>query len=247
MQPIKSHKNIIIFMTGKNDCSIESIAQSMVALWEELTPSQYDLLTEHLDIRKFKKNEVIYKDYERPTKALCLIKGKVKIYKEGIGGKSQIIRVFKPIEFLGYRAYFAGENYKTSAMAIEACIIARFPINVLDKLIEENPCVSKYFIKNLSNILGLSDNRIVTLTQKHVRARISDTLLFLKDSYGLEADNHTLGICLRREDIANMSNMTTSNAIRTLSAFANEKLISINGRKIQILEEEMLRKISRQG
>ena len=41
--------------------------------------------------------------------------------------------------------------------------------------------------------------------------------------------------------------MTTSNAIRTLSNFAAEKLIAIDGRKIKILEEDKLRKISRIG
>ena len=41
--------------------------------------------------------------------------------------------------------------------------------------------------------------------------------------------------------------MTTSNAIRTLSNFASEKLISIDGRKIKILDEERLKKISKIG
>jgi hypothetical protein len=41
--------------------------------------------------------------------------------------------------------------------------------------------------------------------------------------------------------------MTTSNAIRTLSLFANEKLITIDGRKIKIIEEDKLRKISKIG
>ena len=41
--------------------------------------------------------------------------------------------------------------------------------------------------------------------------------------------------------------MTTSNAIRTLSSFASEELIAIDGRKIKILEEEKIRKISEEG
>jgi hypothetical protein len=38
--------------------------------------------------------------------------------------------------------------------------------------------------------------------------------------------------------------MTTSNAIRTLSAFANEKIILLKGRKISILDEAKLQRIS---
>lgn len=52
---------------------------------------------------------------------------------------------------------------------------------------------------------------------------------------------------MSREDLANLSNMTTSNAIRTLSAFAAEKLIVIDGRKIKIIQEKELERISKLG
>ena len=76
---------------------------------------------------------------------------------------------------------------------------------------------------------------------------MAESLLFLKDTYGVEEDGFTLSIYLSREDLANLSNMTTSNAIRTLSNFATEKLIAIDGRKIKIIEEDKLRKISKIG
>ena len=41
--------------------------------------------------------------------------------------------------------------------------------------------------------------------------------------------------------------MTTSNAIRTLSSFAYEKIIAIDGRKIKIVNDEELKKISQLG
>ena len=50
-----------------------------------------------------------------------------------------------------------------------------------------------------------------------------------------------------REDIANLSNMTTSNAIRTLTSFVNEKLLIVDGRQIKIIDEDSLRKISKFG
>jgi hypothetical protein len=41
--------------------------------------------------------------------------------------------------------------------------------------------------------------------------------------------------------------MTTSNAIRTLSTFATESVISIEGRKIKILDPGRLERISTLG
>ena len=67
------------------------------------------------------------------------------------------------------------------------------------------------------------------------------------DHYGYEEDGETLKIYMAREDIANLSNMTTSNAIRTLSAFVQEKIITVDGRRIKIVDEESLRNISKFG
>ena len=41
--------------------------------------------------------------------------------------------------------------------------------------------------------------------------------------------------------------MTTSNAIRTLSQFATEKIVETQGRKIKIEREDVLRKIAHLG
>ena len=103
------------------------------------------------------------------------------------------------------------------------------------------------FSRQRSKDLGISDERAVSLTQKHRRGRMADSRLFLKDTYGVEEDQCTLSNYLSREDLANLSNMTTSNAIRTLSNFAAEKLIIIDGRKIKLIEEEKLKRISKIG
>lgn len=115
------------------------------------------------------------------------------------------------------------------------------------EIIHENNDVAIYFIKQLANLLGHADEQTVNLTQKHIRGRLAEALLRLKSKYGTEEDGMTLSISLSREDLANLSNMTTSNAIRTLSAFASESLIAIDGKNIKLLDEDKLHKTSKNG
>ena len=72
-------------------------------------------------------------------------------------------------------------------------------------------------------------------------------MLSIKEKYGVAKDESTLNISMSREDLANLSNMTTSNAIRTLSSFAQEKIIVIDGKKIKIVDYEKLHNISEMG
>ena len=231
----------------KKELSEAEIAKSIPDLWQPLTEEQRILLAQNFTIQKYKKNETIYCEGETPTHLMCLLTGKVKIYKDGVGGRSQIIRVIKSHEYFAYRAYFAEEDYVTAAAAFEPCTICLIPMPTIISLIQENAELAMFFIRQLSIDLGISDERTVSLTQKHIRGRLAESLLFLKDTYGVEEDQCTLSIYLSREDLANLSNMTTSNAIRTLSNFAAEKLIIIDGRKIKLIEDDKLQKISKIG
>ncbi len=204
-------------------------------------------LSENHKCDHLRKGETIYREGAKPSGLICLSAGKVKIYKEGIGGREQIVRMARPVGFIGYRALFAEENYMASALAIEDSTICIINRESLFAVLKTNSELSLSIIRSFATELGFSNSRTVTLTQKHIRGRLAESLIFLKDTYGLEADNKTIKVYLSREDIANLSNMTTSNAIRTLSNFASENVISVTGRKIKIIDFEQLERISEHG
>lgn len=231
----------------RNEQKKEEAIAAMSELFEPLTPEQRQLVEESLTLQTYKKNAVIYEEGERPAALCCLLSGKTKIYKRGTGGRTQIVGVNRAVQYFGYRAYFAGQKYTTSAAAFEKCVVAKVPLRVITAIVRENAPLAWYFIRTLSMQLEQMSVRAVNLTQKHIRGRLAENILFLKQSYGLEEDNSTLSIYLSREDLACLSNMTTANAIRTLSQFAAEKLIAIDGRKIKLIDEEALTKISEMG
>lgn len=221
--------------------------EDLAGMWTILTSEEKRIIIDNFEIHNFKKNQIIYAEHETPEYLWCLLKGKVKIYKDGVGGRQQILRLIRPVQYFGYRAYFAQEPYVSSTSAFEPSTLGTLPMQIVCNLIDGNKDIAWFFIHDLSRNLGNSDSRIVNLTQKHIRGRLAEALIVLLDSYGYEDDNVTLKIYMSREDIANLSNMTTSNAIRTLSGFVNEKLIVVDGRNIKILNEPQLRKISKFG
>lgn len=216
-------------------------------LWLPLTEEQRKLLTDNVTLRRYRKNDIIYHENETPSHLFCLLEGKVKIYKEGVGGRQQIVRMAKLNEFFGYRAALANTDYITEAAAFEDTTVCMIPIGVIKQLIAENQHIALYFIQHLAQLLGHADEHTVNLTQKHLRGRLAEAILRMKDNFGTEDDGLTLAIAPSREDLANLSNMTTSNAIRTLSSFVGEGLIATDGRRIIIQDEQQLRQISAMG
>ncbi len=223
------------------------IHEDMAEIWSILDGDEKRLIVDNFNIQTFKKNQFIYAEGEEPEFLWCLLKGKVKKFKEGVGGRVQILRLIRPVQYFGYRAYFAHEPYVSSAAAFEPSTLGAIPLELVRSMIDKNRQLAWFFIRELSRNLGGSDTRIVNLTQKHIRGRLAEALMVLRENYGYEDDEATLKIYMSREDLANLSNMTTANAIRTLSTFVDEHLITVDGRRIRIINEGQLRKISKFG
>lgn len=216
-------------------------------LWNTLTDEEKSRLATKIEVVHYEKNEVIHYDGDESRYVWMLLRGKVRIYKEGIGQRPQIIRLLKPYDIFGYRACTVNEPYNSSASAFEDSIVYRLSREEFNALIRSNGALCYQVMLMMAKDLAFSEIQTVNLTQKHIRGRLAESLLLLLNNYGYEPDGKTIAMLLPREDLANMSNMTTSNAIRTLSQFAQEGLLEIDGRHIRILNEKALEKISRLG
>ena len=226
---------------------IEFCLEGPHSVFKTLPQKEKETLVQHHTYALYRKGELLVKEGEKPHGLICLAMGKVKSYKEGVGGREQILRMIRPQGFIGYRAIFAESTYCSSSVAIEDSAICIFEKDCVIRIIKRNPDLAMKFMRIFAEDLGFSNNRTVSLTQKHIRGRLAESLLVLRDTYGYENDGKTINVYLSREDIANLSNMTTSNAIRTLSNLASEEIIAIEGRKIMILDSSKLERISEIG
>jgi CRP/FNR family transcriptional regulator, polysaccharide utilization system transcription regulator len=229
------------------DTSNTSNQEPKKSIFRYLSQEEKAELEQHMVRLTVKRNDFIFREGDKPSAFITLEEGKVKIFKEGVGGREQIVRMVKPGGFVSYRSLIAGENHISSAMALEDSVMFVIePDYFFEKLIK-NPNVALRLLTKLAKELGFSNSRTVNLTQKHIRGRLAESIILLRDKYGIEPDGTTINAYLSREDLASLSNMTTSNAIRTLSSFVVEKVIAIDGRKLKILDLSKLERISKLG
>lgn len=217
------------------------------SLFSSLDENSKSILKQTTICKSYRKGEHIYEEGNQTAGLICLISGKVKITKKGVSGRDQIVRMAKPVGFIGYRAFFAEENHIASAEALEDSIACILKTELVRGIVRSNSDFAMNIIRALATDLGFSNRRTVTLTQKHIRGRLAESLLVLRETYGCEEDGLTLKVSLSREDLANLSNMTTSNAIRTLSNFAAEGVVELIGKQIRIVDWDNMERISHLG
>ena len=213
--------------------------------WSLLSESEREELLIWSSYYIYKRGEVIYEPKSIPQNAYILVHGQVKITQDG--DRTQILRLVRSKELFGYHAYFASGSSLTRASAVEDSLVCLIPIRSLELILLANPRVGLYFMSDLSKRLRESREQTMSLTQKHTRGRLAESLLLLKDKFGTEPDGHTIRAYLTRNELADLSNMTTSNAVRTLRSFNDEGVIHLDGRRITIRDEEKLQLISKLG
>jgi CRP-like cAMP-binding protein len=226
---------------------IELCLESPSALFKDLNQKEKEEIIQHHTVTKIKKGVFLFSEGEKARGLICLVTGKAKVFRTGVAGREHIIRMLKDQDLAGLHSLFTENTWSASAVAIEDSIICTIDKQCLLRIIRSNPDLSMKISRLLSEELGYSYDKMVSLSQKHVRGRLAESLLMLCRKYGVEADGKTINASLSRNDIAHLSNMTTSNAIRTLSNLASEGNIKIKGRKITILNFDNLERISEQA
>jgi CRP-like cAMP-binding protein len=229
------------------DPYIEICIEGASSVFRGLTQQDKELLDQRHFVSTFRKGETIIGENSKPRGITCLVAGKAKLVKIGAGNREQIIKLIRPQNFISYRTLFSDNSFLFDVVALEESAVVIFDKHAMSGMLRQNGELAVRFIKAVSEDLVFTNNRLVSLTQKHVRGRVAESILLIMETYGLAADGKTLKAMLSREDIAHLSNMTTSNAIRTLSAFASEKIIALDGRKILIIDQKKLEAISESG
>jgi CRP/FNR family transcriptional regulator, polysaccharide utilization system transcription regulator len=226
---------------------IEQLLESSASVFNDLNTKDKEMIAHHITISRIKRKGLLFSEGEKTRGPLYLASGKAKVYRVGVGGREHILRMLTSGDVTGFHLLFSENIWNASSIAVEECITCTIEKHNLLKVLRNNAELSLRVTQMISNELSYSYNKMVSLTQKHVRGRLVESLLMLVAIYGYEADGRTINICLSRTDIAHLSNMTSSNAIRTLSNLAAEGNIKIKGRKITILNYQNLERISEQA
>ncbi|MFT5777215.1 MAG: CRP-like cAMP-binding protein [Crocinitomicaceae bacterium] len=186
---------------------------------------------EHLSERKgnnfYKKGQALFYEGNHASGLYCIHKGRVKLSILGEDGKEQIVRFAKTGDILGYRSMLSDESYHASASAMEDCSICHISKEKFNRILEKDPKHSIKVMQLLSKDLRGAEQLLIDITQKTVKERIAESLITLKNTFGLKDDDQTLNVVFARAEIADMAATTTETTIRTLAQLSDESLIGL--------------------
>ena len=192
----------------------------------------------------FRKGETICKQGALTNHIMLLSEGLTKIYLESSHDRNFIIKIAKPFDFIGLSSLYGENTYTFSVAALVPCSVYLVEKETLKNIFFKNPDFAYQAMKWFSQNFSLLLDKMSSVSNKQSLGRMSDVLLYLaKDIFS----NNTIEGCISRKDIAELAGLSTESAVRILSEFKSDSIVTLNRNEIQIVNEELLRTISMSG
>lgn len=201
---------------------------------------------DHKTTNTYKKGQVVFYEGNEAFGLYCVFSGRVKLYKTGVDGRQQIVRIAGPGDLLGYRSLFAQEPYHATAETLEDATICCIDRNAFFPTLSKNPKLALNIIRKLAKELRAAEDLATSIAQRSVRERMAELLLMLKETYGKQTKKgFVIDLKLSREEVGEMIGITQETAIRLLSEFKKDGMIDVHEREITVLNPKALLETAR--
>ena len=188
--------------------------------------------------KKISKGSIIINQGESINDFIYLKEGLVKLFRNTPMGE-QIISMGKPKDFVSLLSVFASEKYSYSVQALDESVVCILNMDEIKSLITTNGAFAMSLITTLNKASESILFNYLDMSHKRLAGRVASVLLYFSEVFHSE----TFELPITRKEIAQLINMSSENVIRTISDFRRDNIINVYGKRIHILNKDMLIKI----
>lgn len=209
-----------------------------------LDEEQLNLLSKNCYESEVKKGEVILRSGALTSHIIYLKSGYVKEFVTGRNNKSKIIQIIKHHSFLGLHSLFGDRVNHYSYAALIDLKICYIDMNVFKQFVKEKGGFAQEILEYVCKESLNNYFHFINQSHKRINGRFADVLLYFSENIFYSSNFNLL---LSRQELADLMGISRENTIRVLTKFKEDGIININGRKIEILNMNTLKMISKNG
>ncbi|MHB9056413.1 MAG: Crp/Fnr family transcriptional regulator [Paludibacteraceae bacterium] len=212
-------------------------------------------ITSHLDERSleelnanhisvsFKKGDSIIKQGTFSTNVAFLRTGLVKVHIAG-PHHEQIVKIKKATTFLGLPTTFGNKINQYSVTAISDIEVCFIDVDIFKRLLKNNDKFAYEIILELCQYELESFQKCANRTQKQSRGNIAGVLLDFSEHI---FESETFACPISQAELGDLVDTSRESVSRILKEFDKDGIINLQGKKIQVLNKNLLEKISKKG
>lgn len=203
-------------------------------IFRPLSEPERTWLAESTTMVSCERGRVFYAPDEPGEVVFILKHGRVDLYRIAPDGRKLVVATLGPHTIFGEMGLLGQGMYGCYAEATADSLICVLSRSDLQSLIRRNPEVGLRLLNELGNRLRQRDDELEALAFRGLPARLATLLLREADMYGT-IDGYT------HQDLAERLGTYRETVSQLLGRFRNEGLVSVEPKRIRLLDPDGLR------
>lgn len=206
-------------------------------------------ISKGVDTVSYRKGDKVFSRGEQANSLYIVCEGKMKIYKNLVDGKEQIIYIMTQGDFIGAFNLLKEDEFDFDAEAIEDLVISTLSKEVFNKIILTNPEITLKVLEKAYERINRIESLVERLSTTNADAKVAGLLLNLTKDFGQKTEKGILlRLTINREDMGSYAGIARETITRKLKLFEELGLIELIGNKrILIHNKNSLRDIMEFG
>ncbi len=206
--------------------------QPLAAVFRQLSGGGFPPVVESFD-----RGKTIFFPGDPAERVYFLLKGAVKLSRVYEAGEEITVALLRENSVFGVLSLITGHRSDRfyHAVAFTPVELLSVPIEHMEKALKANPELSMVLLQGLSSRILQTEMMIETLAHRDMGSRLVSFLLILCRDFGTPGtDGITIDLKLSHQAIAEAIGSTRVTVTRLLGDLRQEKMISINKKKITV-------------
>lgn len=210
-----------------------------IPLLSNLSDSEASMISKGVLTQKFKKGTKIFSRGEKANKLYIICSGKIKIFKNTVDGKEQILYILSKGDFIGAFNLLKEDEFDFDAVALEDAHISTLEKKEFDKIILTNPEITLKVLEKAYERIMKVESLVERLSTNSLDAKVAGLLLNLVEGFGEKnQEGMLLSLTINREEMGSYAGIARETISRKLKLFQEMGAIELIGSK-KILIKDM--------
>lgn len=214
-----------------------------VCFYSKLEPQAQKAWNKMKTARKFKDEESIYSECQKPQGVYIVCKGRAKVFSSDAKGLQMITWIRHPGETFGHIAFFSGKEHFCNCNAMGDTVLSCMDKATLEKFLDEHPKTYRLFLNKVANELHSLELKLKDTAYKPARSKVAKALINAISFKSRNTDKPAI-FGLKRTEIAEITGLALETVVRTLAELEKRSVIKRETKSIKILDYPTLVRIS---
>jgi CRP-like cAMP-binding protein len=211
------------------------------ALFGELDDTELKALAERAVERRLARDEILFIAGDEARGLFVIVSGALRAFREGVDGREQVIHVERAGATIAELPVFDDKPYPSTVAAEEETVVLYLDKNDVRSLCLKYPQIALAALKMLAGRLRRCAELVEALSLREVDQRLARWLLSEARARGRRVESGIeVTLALTNQQIAARIGSVREVVSRALSRLQQNGMITIDGRRITICDEQAL-------